>query len=90
MKGEVMYLTRLTAPDIRKAIGADVTVEVSPEKVRSFLDTHWPGWREGYPATDYIIMEYTPDGPLMIGLDPLRKPGFLDINGERCYSACWL
>lgn len=64
-------------------------VEVSPEAIRSFLDTHWPGWRYGTPETDYIM--YPIAGSChMIGLDPARRPGWLDIDGESYYSAAWL
>lgn len=62
---------------------------VSPEAIGSYLDGAWGDWRNGNPDTDYILY---PDGDdcHMIGSDPLGKPGFLDIDGERFYSAAWL
>jgi hypothetical protein len=62
----------------------------SPGAIASYLDEHWKGWREGTPDTDFIIYPspITDGAPILIGPDD--KPGFLNVDGERYYSAAWL
>ena len=62
----------------------------SPGAIASYLDEHWKGWRNGTPETDYILYPspLREGHTVMIGSDD--TPGFLNVDGERYYSAAWL
>ena len=62
----------------------------SPGAIASYLDENWKGWRNGTPETDYILYPspVREGHTVMIGTDD--KPGFLNVDGERYYSAAWL